>query len=367
MKRREFLLTAGAGVAVSRLARGQEQVRKQAEPPKKVLFKAGHQGHSSDRDLRMLAAFGVPEICAELPSAMFDENWSVESLIKLRKHVESFGIRLAMLPLPLSSHEISRVEFRNIMLGKELDRTREIEHVQLIIRNCADAGIPALKYNMSMLGVLRGRAARGRGGSRYSNFVWKEVKQDGPLTIAGELDEKTVWGRIAYFLERVVPVAEKCGVRMACHPHDPGLPPGEKHRGLPRVLGNVDGLKKFVEIAPSKYHGLNFCQGTIGEMLVNPRDEIYEVIRYFGTRGKIFNVHFRNIQGGFLDFRESYIDDGDMNMIEALRVYREVGFDGMIMPDHVPGLPERDADWAGWAFAFGYIKAAIQQVTDEIG
>ncbi len=202
--------------------------------------------------------------------------------------------------------------------AKDPERNQEIEHVQQIIRNCADAGIPAVKYNMSMLGVLRGRPARGRGGSRYSNFVWKEVKRDGPLTIAGELDEKTVWDRITYFLERVVPVAEKCGVRMACHPHDPGLPPGEKHRGLPRVLGNVDGLKKFVEIAPSKYHGLNFCQGTIGEMLVNPREEIYDVIRYFGTRGKIFNVHFRNIQGGYLDFRESFIDDGHMNMIECL-------------------------------------------------
>ncbi len=219
---------------------------------------------------------------------------------------------------------------------------------------------------MSMLGVLRGRPARGRSGSRYSNFVWKEVKRDGPLTIAGELDEKTVWDRITYFLERVVPVAEKCGVRMACHPHDPGIPPGEKHRGLPRVLGNVDGLKKFVEIASSKYHGLNFCQGTIGEMLVNPREEIYDVIRYFGTRGKIFNVHFRNIQGGYLDFRESFIDNGHMNMIESLRVYREVGFDGMIMPDHVPDLPEDNDDRAGFAFAFGYIKAAIQQVTDEV-
>ena len=141
MRRREFLLATGAVAAASRLGHAQDSAAKPSQARQKVLFKAGHQGHSSDRDLRMLAAFGVPEICAELPSATFDENWSVESLIKLRKHVESFGIRLAMLPLPLSSHEISRVEYRNIMLGKEPERSREIEHVQQIIRNCADAGI----------------------------------------------------------------------------------------------------------------------------------------------------------------------------------------------------------------------------------
>ena len=68
------------------------------------------------------------------------------------------------------------------------------------------------------------------------------------------------------------------------------------------------------------------------------------MIRYFGTRGKIFNVHFRNIRGGFLNFQETFPDDGDVNMIRAMRVYKEIGYDGMLMPDHVPRI---DGDAGG--------------------
>jgi mannonate dehydratase len=366
MQRRDFLASSAAAItALQRPAprAAAEEPRESKQSP--VRFKAGHQHHSSDEDLTMLAAFGVKEVCAELPSRTFDNNWSVASLIKLRQRVESFGIRLAMLPLPLSSNEISSVEFRHIMLGKAPERDREIEHVCQMIRNCAEAGIPAVKYNLSMLGVLRTESTRGRGRARYSTFVWDKVPQDREFTIAGEVKEETAWERITYFLERVVPVAEKSGLRMACHPHDPGIPAGKTYRGLPRALGSVEGLKRFVAIAESKYHGLNFCQGTVAEMLKNPRDEIYDVIRYFGTRGKIFNVHFRNIQGGFLNFRESFIDDGDMDMLQSLRVYREVGFDGMIMPDHVPDIPLRDGHQLAFAYTFGYINAAIQQVAGE--
>jgi mannonate dehydratase len=365
MQRREFLATTALAGAVLPMQAGVATAIQTAANPPAVRFHAGHQHHSSDEDLRMLAALGIKHVCAELPSPAFDDNWSVPSLMRLRNRVESFGIELAMLPLPLSSKEISRVEFRHIMLGKSPERDREIEHVCQMIRNCAEAGIPALKYNMSMLGVIRTEPTRGRGGARYSTFVWDKLPQDRPLTIAGELTEATAWERIEYFLNRVVPVAEKAGVRLACHPHDPGIPPGKKYRGLPRVLGSVEGLKRFVSIAESKYHGLNFCQGTIGEMLKNPRDEISEVIRHFGSRGKIFNVHFRNIQGGFLNFRESFIDDGHMDMLACLRVYREVGFDGMIMPDHVPHISIEEGSRIAFAYTFGYINAAIAQVSRE--
>jgi mannonate dehydratase len=171
-----------------------------------------------------------------------------------------------------------------------------------------------------------------------------------------------MWGRITYFLERVVPVAEETKVRIACHAHDPGMPEPEGFRGVHRVLGSVAGLKRFVDIHPSPYHGLNFCQGTVSEMLRDPNAEIHDVIRYFGTRKKIFNVHFRNIRGGFLDFEETFPDAGDVDMVAALRTYQEVGYDGMLMPDHVPVIEGDTGGRQAFAFAFGYIRGLLQAV-----
>src|SRR5207237_6521701 len=143
------------------------------------------------------------------------------------------------------------------------------------------AGIPAVKYNLTILGVVRTQSTPGRGGARYSTFVYDKAKPEDPPAESGPVSAEAMWERITYFLERVVPVAEECKVRLCCHPHDPGMP-RQGFRGVHRVLGSVDGLKRFVAIAPSKYHGLNFCQGTVAEMLANCGKEIYEVIRYFG-------------------------------------------------------------------------------------
>jgi mannonate dehydratase len=222
-----------------------------------------------------------------------------------------------------------------------------------------------VKYNLTLIGVVRTASTRGRGGARYSTFVYADAKQDPPLTEAGPVPEDVYWERIEYFLKRVVPVAEASKVRIACHPQDPGMPKGKGYRGVETVLGSVEGLKRFVQIAESPYHGLNFCQGTVSEMLEKPGEQIYDVIRYFGSRGKIFNVHFRNIQGGFLSFRETFPDDGDVDMIRALRTYKEVGYDGMIMPDHVPVIDVEEGRAKAFAFAIGYIQALIQVVSQE--
>ncbi len=360
MRRRTFVETAALALATA-------GAPAQTPPAKtrQAALKLGTQNDSSDPALRVLAALGVDHICSTLPSARMDANWSVEGLTRLRERVESFGIRLEMIPLPMSSSSIDKSENPGIMLGKSPERDREIDTICQMIRNAARAGIPALKYNMTILGVVRSEPSRGRGGARYSTFEYDKAAQVPPLTEAGPVNADAMWERIAYFLERVIPVAEEYKIRMACHPHDPGMPPGKGFRGVDRVLGSVAGLKRFIEISPSPYHGLNFCQGTVSEMLAKPADEIFDVIRYFGTRGKIFNVHFRNIRGGFLNFQETFPDDGGVNMIRAMRVYREVGYDGMLMPDHVPVIEGDAAGKQAFAFAYGYIRALIQMVNME--
>ena len=120
-----------------------------------------------------------------LPSARFDQTWSVEGLTKLRERVESFGIALDMVPLPLSSYEISKAENPNIMLGKSPERDREIDDICQMIRNASRAGIPALKYNMTFIGVVRTESTRGRGGATYSTFVYDKAKPKQPLTATG--------------------------------------------------------------------------------------------------------------------------------------------------------------------------------------
>ena len=131
-------------------------------------------------------------------------------------------------------------------------------------------------------------------------------------------------------MQQVIPICQKYQIRAACHPHDPGVPP-EGYQGITRVLGTVDGLKKFISLNDSPYHGLNLCLGTTAEMLLDPAREIHDVIRYFGTRKRIFNIHFRNIRGHRDHFQEVYPDEGDMDMLQVLRTLYEVDYPYMVM------------------------------------
>ena len=370
MNRRDFVRLAGAGMSAGALAEAVVSAQIASTPAKpaamapKAKMKLGTQQGDSEEVLRALAAFGVNNICGSLPSDTMDDAWSVDSLSKRRDRVKSHGISLDMVPLPMSSSEISRAEMPAIYLGKSLDRDRSIDDICQMIRNCSRAGINQVKYNFTLLGVVRTGTAPGRGPARYSEFVYAGAKPDPSLTIAGKVDADTYWERITYFLERVVPVAEEYKVRMGCHPQDPGLPKGSGWRGVDAVLSSPEGLKKFVSIKESPYHGLNFCQGTVSEQLEKPGEQIYDVIRYFGSRKKIFSVHFRNIEGGLLNFRETFIDNGSVDMLKAMRVYKEVGYGGMMMPDHVPRIEGLDS-MTGFVFAFGYIKALIAAVSAE--
>ena len=323
-------------------------------------------GDLSDDNLKFARQIGVDNIVTASTSDLIPEGrgyWDADALSQLRERVEARGISIDVMALPLSSHYITRAENPNIMLGTP-ERDREIDNICECIRAAGQAGIPCLKYNLTILGVLTTGRTPGRGGVSLREFNYEAMK-DEPLTEAGRVTAEMMWERIDYFLKRVIPVADEYKVKMACHQHDPGVPRDGGARGVHRVLGSVEGVKKFIDLVDSPYHGLNFCQGTMSEMLEKPGQEIFDVIRYFGERKKIFMVHFRNIRGGFLKFEEVYIDEGDVDMWQAMKVYKEVGYDGIFCPDHVP-RSDQDTPWGHRqrAFTAGYIKALIKAVNN---
>lgn len=316
--------------------------------------------------LQFLKRHAVDHICGTPPPPANGRYWTLDELARTKSLVERHGIKLEMIPLPLlASSHVDRTSRPALMLASSPERDRDIEDIHRILRACGELGIPAVKYNMSILGVLRTEPTEGRGGSILSTWKLADAKPDKPLTKAGRVDAARFWERIAYFLDAVVPVAAEAKVRMACHPHDPGVPP-EGYQGVDRVLGTVEGLKKFISLRENPYHGLNFCQGTVCEMLRDPGREIFDVIRHFGTRKKIFNVHFRNIRGGRDHFSETYPDEGDVDFWRAMLVYKEIGYDGMMMPDHMPKHKGDPDGTQAFAFAYGYIKALIQ-AADSVG
>ena len=127
----------------------------------------------------------------------------------------------------------------------------------------------------------------------------------------------------------------------------------------------VDGFKKLIDLYDSPYNGMNFCLGCMSESLENPAEEIYDVIRYFGERKKIFNVHFRNIKGRLGDFVEVFPDEGDVDMLRALRTFQEVGYDGTLILDHSPEFVPSAGNGTPTAFAIGYMRALLERARDE--
>jgi mannonate dehydratase len=360
MNRREFLASGCvAGVAAAADARAA-----QAAPAPPVLMKLGDQSApTSDVHLAYLARYSVRNICG-YPQIEGDRLYAtVDELQRMIDLAGKYGISIDCTAPPfLESSYIDNEKHPAILLAESPERDRDIEQLQIFIRNCAQAGIPSIKYNMSILGVLRTGRVPGRGDALYHQWKLADAHPPTPLTRAGVVDGDRFWERITYFLDRVIPVANEYKVRMACHPQDPGVPP-EGYQGVNRVLGTVDGLKRFITIQESPYHGLNFCQGTICEDLEKPGEEIFAVIRYFGTRKKIFNVHFRNIRGHRNDFIEVYPDEGDVDFVRAIQVYREVGYPYMLMPDHVP-LAHNDPDsLESFAFCYGYIRGLLQSLS----
>ena len=375
MKRRDFLTAAGSSAAglglagcnsstpLPAVAQPSDTGSSAAPAPQPVKMYVGTQrSPTSSRMLQFIKRHGVDHVCGYPPNPGERGFWTVEELEKTRETCEKHEITLDMVALPfLTSSHIDREKKGAIMLGKSPERDRDIEHINKMTENCARAGIPAWKYNMSLLGVLRVERTPGRGGSSYSTWKASQAEADPPLTRAGRVTEDMALERMAYFVERIIPVCEEYKIRAACHLHDPGTPPGG-FQGIERLLGNFEGVKKFIALSDSPYHGLNLCLGSMMENLERPNEQIHEVIRYFGEKKRIFNIHFRNIIGQRGDFREVYMDNGDIDMLQVVRTLNEVGYEYMVMPDHVPRHPDDAGGLQAFAFSYGYIKALIKAV-----
>lgn len=322
----------------------------------------GTQGtFAEDHDLEMLAQLGVKNIDST-PSEPITE-WTTDLLTSYRERCAKFGINLEMMHFIGSGCALNDKNTGAIFLKPSDERERQLDVACNAIRMAGEAGIRGLNYNITILGHLRTESETGRGGARLSTFDYDELLKKPEATTEfedGPADADEMWERIDYWLKRVVPVAEEYKVQLACHPSDPGIGVGVTYRGVDRVLGMSEGFKKLIELYDSPYNGLNFCVGCHSECLVNPSEDIFDTIRYFGERKKLFNIHFRNIKGGFRKFVEVFPDEGDVDMLKVMRVLKEVDYPYMIMPDHVPGISGPEPGRVGFAFCFGYIHAAIQ-------
>jgi mannonate dehydratase len=311
----------------------------------------------SDERLTLSAQLGVTHVALHgVPHnsgvAREGGEWDAVALRHLKEgYAREFGLTLDVLGLDAE-------QIWSQLVTGESKAERTLERIVQNIRAAGEAGIRVLKYRIQPLGVTRTGRTKGRGEASYSTFRLTDWSDDSQ-TAAGTVSEARMWMAIELFLREVVPVAEKSGVRLACHPQDAPLPPVGL-RGWPHVLSSVDALERFLRIHKSPMHGLNFCQGTVAEMCNDPKTEVIEAIERFAGMGKVFMVHFRNIKGGFGDFVEVYPDNGDVDMLQAMRAYKEAGLDGMLCPDHVPHSAVDPTGEKQFAFCLGYTRALMQ-------
>jgi mannonate dehydratase len=291
--------------------------------------------------------------------------WLPEEVEQTREFAEENGITMDMVALPLLTSSLVDDDPRPaIMLAKSPERDRDIEDIQKMIEACASAGVGAFKYNMSILGIPRTGTTPGRGGSVYDTFRAADLDPNEPPTKAGIVTADDFWERIDYFVQRVMPVAHQYKVKAACHPQDPGTPPGG-YRGVKENVLSVPGGKglfKLLSLYDSPYHGLNLCAGTLAEMLWDPEREIYGIFRRLLQTKRVFNVHLRNIIGRRDHFMEVWPDEGIIDHARMIRIMAEEGYPYSVDPDHIPDHPDDPGNKQGFAHGYGYLRALIQAV-----
>jgi mannonate dehydratase len=286
-----------------------------------------------------------------------DAPWDYLPLLSMKQRYESAGLRLAVIE--------ARPPLNDAKRGLP-GRDAEIDTVCTLIENMGRLGIPVWCYEwMSDFNWLRtNTAVPSRGGSLVSGYD-HALLESAPPSELGPLSEDELWTNLEYFLRRVVPVAEQAKVKLAMHPDDP---PRSPIRGVGRIMRSVDNYQRLLDLVPSAVNGITLCQGNFRLMT----DDIPAAIRQFGRQQKIFFVHFRDVRGTVDNFVETWHDDGPTDLLECLRTYHEVGFDGPMRPDHVPTVEGDSNSHPGYSlygrlFALGYIRGLLESVEKPVG
>ncbi len=291
-----------------------------------------------------------------------DKLWTLDELAALKKSVNAEDLELHAI------ENLDPAHWYDVLLDGPRKK-HHLENVKTIIRNMGRAGIPVLGYNFSLAGVagrIQGPFARGGAVSVGmdaadetpipNGMIWNMVYDpDAPAGNVAPITSGQLWKRLGNFLDEVIPVAEEAGVTLAAHPDDPPVP---VLRGQPRLVYQPRLYQKLIDLKPSSRNALEFCVGTLAEMT---EGNIYEVVDQYSRQGKLAYVHLRNIHGKAPHYRETFIDDGDVDALRVLEILRRNKFEGVITPDHTPQLA-CGAPWhAGMAFALGYFRAVLQR------
>ena len=249
------------------------------------------------------------------------------------------------------------------------NRDEKVEEYKAHIRNLGQADIPYTTYAHMANSVWSTPPEQTRGGARARAFDMARLPEasGGGFTGAGlthgrEYSEEELWDNFASFAKEIAPVAEEAGVRIGIHPDDP---PGVPLGGVPRpIFSSFAGYQRALEIADSPNVGMCLCIGCWLEGGEAMGRDVVETIRYFGGQGKIFKVHYRNVDKPLPHFVETFVDDGYFDMYQAMRALAQVGYDGTLIPDHIPQMG--DDGRLGTAYTLAYMRALQKRAEEEV-